>query len=317
VWLHIVLLAMTFGTTTLAGCEHQLSFLSDFGIHQPRVQGSLVTLGLPYSLTVLAILGAHEMGHYLACRYYRIGATLPFFLPDPLFPVSTVLRWLTVVLRLRVLLPFMVVIPPLAGTFGAVIRIRQPIRRKTALFDIGIAGPIAGFLVAVPALLYGLWHSNVMPVPPHMQGVALGEPLLFKAASWLVWGRPAIPFEVNIHPVAFGAWFGLLATALNLFPIAQLDGGHIAYCVFGRRAIYVTYAAVAAAFCLTLLSTSWFLFTLMMVVMLRVVGAQHPPVLDEDVPLDPARRWLALFALIMFILCFTPAPIEPLELLKH
>jgi membrane-associated protease RseP (regulator of RpoE activity) len=150
-----------------------------------------------------------------------------------------------------------------------------------------------------------------------MEGYSLGEPLLFKAASWLVWGKPPVPFEVNMHPISFAAWFGLLATAFNLFPIAQLDGGHIAYAMFGRRATYITYAGLATAFALCTYSTSWYLWTALIIAMLYIAGAKHPPVLDEDVPLDPARRWLALFALVMFVLCFTPAPIEPLELLRH
>jgi membrane-associated protease RseP (regulator of RpoE activity) len=293
VWLHVLLLLITFVTTTMIGTLHYASFASNFGMRQVRLTTGLLWYGLPYSVTILSILGAHEMGHYLACRYYRVSATLPFFLPTPPFP------------------PFM------TGTFGAVIRIRQPILWKKALFDIGIAGPIAGFLVAVPALLLGVWWSNVMPVPPNMEGYSLGEPLLFKAASWLVWGKPPVPFEVNMHPISFAAWFGLLATAFNLFPIAQLDGGHIAYAMFGRRATYITYAGLATAFALCTYSTSWYLWTALIIAMLYIAGAKHPPVLDEDVPLDPARRWLALFALVMFVLCFTPAPIEPLELLRH
>ena len=211
VWLHVLLLFLTFVTTTMIGTLHYASFASNFGMRPVRLSAELLWYGLPYSLTILSILGSHEMGHYLACRYYKVDATLPFFIPTPPFP-------------------FM-----LTGTFGAVIRIRQQILWKKALFDIGIAGPIAGFVVAVPALFLGMWLSNVKPVPPNMEGLSLGEPLLFKAAAWLVWGKPPVPFEVNMHPIAFAAWFGLLATAFNLFPIAQLDGGHIAYAMFGRR----------------------------------------------------------------------------------
>jgi membrane-associated protease RseP (regulator of RpoE activity) len=293
VWLHVLLLLLTFVTTTMIGTLHYASFASNFGMRPVRLSAGLLWYGLPYSLTILSILGSHEMGHYLACRFYKVDATLPFFIPTPPFP-------------------FM-----LTGTFGAVIRIRQQILWKKALFDIGIAGPIAGFVVAVPALFLGMWLSNVKPVPPNLEGLSLGEPLLFKAASWLLWGKPPVPFEVNMHPIAFAAWFGLLATAFNLFPIAQLDGGHIAYAMFGRRATYITYAGLAVAVALTTYSGSWFLWTVLIMAMLYIAGAKHPPVLDEDVPLDPARQWLALFALVMFVLCFTPAPIEPLELLKH
>lgn len=292
-WLHALLLLLTFVTTTMMGTLHWASFASNFGMRQVVLNWGSLWHGLPYSLTILGILGSHEMGHYVACRYYRVDATLPFFLPTPPIPLF------------------------LTGTFGAVIRIRQPIQWKKALFDIGIAGPIAGFMVAVPLLFLGMWLSNVKAVPPHMEGYSLGEPLLFKAAAWLVWGKPPVPFEINMHPISFAAWFGLLATAFNLFPIAQLDGGHIAYAVFGRRATYVTYAGLATAIALTLHSRSWLIWTALIVAMLYIVGAKHPPVFDEDVPLDSTRKWLAVFALIMFALCFTPAPIEPLELLRR
>jgi membrane-associated protease RseP (regulator of RpoE activity) len=287
VWLHALLFVLTLATTILAGAGHYGAFLSDFGVRQIPATLGLLANGLWYSLTILAILGAHEMGHYLACRYYRVDATLPYFIPAPL----------------------------LTGTFGAVIRIREPILSKRALFDIGIAGPIAGFLVAVPALFLGLLLSNTAPLPAHFSGLELGEPLLFRWGAQLVWGTPPAGETLNLHPMAFAAWFGFLATALNLFPIAQLDGGHISYAVFGRRSTTISYVMLAVAMILISVSLSWLFWTLMIVVMLFLAGARHPPVLDEDVPLDRGRVWLAVFALVMFILCFTPAPIEPLELI--
>jgi membrane-associated protease RseP (regulator of RpoE activity) len=289
VWLHVLLFVLTLITTTLTGAAQYAGFLSNFDTRTVPLSASLIWDGLSYSLTILAILGCHEMGHYLACRYYRIDATLPFFIPVP---------------------------GVLTGTFGAVIKIRQPILQKVPLFDIGIAGPIAGFVVAVPALFIGLLRSTTVPMPDHFSGLSLGEPLLFKAASWLVWGTPPDGMALNMHPMAFAAWFGLLATALNLFPIAQLDGGHISYAVFGKRATRITLAALAVASGLILVSYSWAFWTAMLFVMLFMVGAKHPPVIDEDQPLDRTRLWLAVFAAIMFILCFTPAPIEPLDLLK-
>ena len=289
VWLHALLFALTALTTTLTGLEHYAAFLSDFGANRVSAGWASIGFGAWYSATILAILGAHEMGHYLACRYYRVDATLPYFIP---------------------------MLGVLTGTFGAVIRIREPIRYKRALFDIGIAGPIAGFLVAVPVLFAGLWLSTLVPLPRHFSGLELGEPMLFKAAAWLVWGTPATGFAVNMHPMAFAAWFGLLATALNLFPIAQLDGGHIAYAVFGPRATYITYASLGVALMLTTVSLSWIVWTVMIVVMLFVAGPHHPRVMDEVVPLDRARLWLAVLALVMFALCFTPAPIELLDLVR-
>lgn len=290
IWLHGLLFLLTVLTTTATGVEHYGAFLSQFGAQPVSLGWDLLWPGFWYSGTVLAILGAHEMGHYLACRYYRINASLPYFIP--FYGVLT-------------------------GTFGAVIRIREPILYKRALFDIGIAGPIAGFVVAVPALWLGLWLSTAVPLPADFAGLALGEPLLFQWATAAVWGTTPDGLALNMHPMAFAAWFGLLATALNLFPIAQLDGGHIAYAVFGPRAIYVTYAALGAAVLLTTLSLSWLVWTVMIVVMLFMAGARHPRVMDEVVPLDRTRLWLAVFALVMFIVCFTPAPIELLDLVQR
>lgn len=251
---------------------------------------SLLLNGLWYSVAVLAILGAHEFGHYFACRYYHVNATLPFFIPVP---------------------------PPfLAGTLGAFIRIRQPIRSKRVLFDMGIAGPLAGFIVAVPALLVGLSMSHVAVVPKDFTGYELGEPLLFKLFASMTWGHVPEGYSLNMHPVAFAAWFGLLATALNLFPIGQLDGGHISYAVFGRASKRITLASVGIAIVLTFVSMSWFVWTILMVAMLFVFGPNHPSTADEDEPLDPTRKALAVVALVVFILSFTPAPMELLDLLQ-
>jgi membrane-associated protease RseP (regulator of RpoE activity) len=186
---------------------------------------------------------------------------------------------------------------------------------KRQLFDIGIAGPIAGFVVAVPLLLFGMGLSRVTQLPSDTRGfVELGEPLLFKAAAWLFWGTPPEGYSINMHPMAFAAWFGLLATALNLFPIGQLDGGHISYAVLGRKSTIVTLSTLAVLIGLTFVSSSWLVWTVLTVVMLLTFGPGHPRTIDEEVPLDRGRLWLAAFALVMFILCFTPAPIEPFDI---
>jgi membrane-associated protease RseP (regulator of RpoE activity) len=224
------------------------------------------------------------MGHYVACRYYDVDASLPYFLPIPF---------------------------TLTGTLGAFIRIREPIPYKRWLFDIGIAGPIAGFLVAVPALFIGIAMSRVVPI--HGQaGIELGEPLLLKAASWVFWGSMPETQTLVLHPIAFAAWFGLLATALNLFPVGQLDGGHISYAVLGRRSTQVTVAMIGVAILLSYRSASWIVWTVVIIAMLFAFGVRHPPVIDEDVPLDNARKILAIVAAIIFVLCFTPAPIQEL-----
>jgi membrane-associated protease RseP (regulator of RpoE activity) len=286
---HVLLLALTVVTTTFVGGLHYFGFTQGFNaeavvLPNLREPGFYLN-GLWYSATILAILGCHEMGHYVACRYYRVDASLPFFLPAPL---------------------------PLTGTLGAFIRIRERIPSRVALFDIGLAGPIAGFVIAVPALFIGLALSGVERLPETFEGVELGEPLLFRAAAWLIWGDVADGMSINMHPMAFAAWFGLLATALNLFPIGQLDGGHVAYAVLGRRSSLVTMTMLLVAIGLaTLVSSSWMVWTILMVVMLFVVGPHHPPTLDDHVELGAARHALAWFGLVMLIVCFTPAPIEP------
>jgi membrane-associated protease RseP (regulator of RpoE activity) len=283
VWLHVLLFALTIATTTLVGAANYAGFLADFTDRIQPLSWALLPRGLWYGATILAILGCHELGHYFACRYYAVDASLPFFLPAP---------------------------PPfLTGTLGAVIRIREPFPSKRALFDIGIAGPIAGFVVLVPALFIGVGLSHVARVPPGFIGEELGEPLLFKLASWLFFGHVPDGYSVNLHPMAFAAWFGMLATALNLFPIGQLDGGHISYAVLGHRSIYVTYAAVGVLGALTFFAGSWAFFALLTVIMLFVFGRHHPRVWDEHVPLDRTRLWFAFGALVIFVLCFTPAPI--------
>ena len=291
-WLHLVLFLLTVASTLMVGADHFAGFYGDFGTRTVDLSATALLLsGLWYSASILAILGAHEFGHYYACRYYGVDASLPFFLPAPL---------------------------PLTGTLGAFIRIRQPIPGKRELFDIGIAGPIAGFMVAVPVLLVGMGLSRITALPGNTSGfVELGEPLLFKAVAWLYWGTPPDGYSINMHPMAFAAWFGMLATALNLFPIGQLDGGHISYAVLGRKSTIVTLGTVGALIALTFVSTSWLVWTALTVVMLLTFGPRHPRTIDEHVPLDKARLWLALFALVMFVVCFTPAPVEPLDLVAR
>lgn len=282
IWLHVALFLATLATTMYMGAGHHAGFLADFSDDVPRVE---LLQGAWYSLTILAILGIHELGHYFACRYYRVDASLPYFLPVPFVPT---------------------------GTFGAFIRIRQRIPTKAMLFDIGAAGPIAGFVVAVPALFAGVALSRVVPLPPadSVELISLGEPLLFRAAAWLIWGALPDGHAINLHPMGFAAWFGLLMTALNLFPIGQLDGGHISYAALGARSTSLTLWGVAVVVGLTFVSLSWLLWAVMMVAMLLVLGPRHPRTLDDHVPLDGRRRRIALATAAIFVLCFTPAPIQ-------
>jgi membrane-associated protease RseP (regulator of RpoE activity) len=285
---HIFLLILTLITTTLVGGDRYLNFVQDFG----RVTVSMgiwdkLAHGLWYSATIIAILGAHEMGHYFACRRYKVDATLPYFLPLYLGPGGLQI-----------------------GTLGAVIRIREAFPSRKVLFDVGVAGPIAGFVILVPALLLGMYLSQVTVSPPPEMLRLIGKPLLFRAVRWLVFGPIPDGSIVNLHPMVWAAWFGMLATALNLLPFGQLDGGHITYATLGRVSTTISMATVILAVVMTYFSLTWLLMTTLMLVMLFVFGPRHPPVLNEYEPLDNRRRAVAVFALAMLVLCFTPFPLE-------
>jgi membrane-associated protease RseP (regulator of RpoE activity) len=284
IWLHVLLFVLTAATTTSLGVLHYLSFASDLGTREVSFTTSAVLQGLLYSATILGILGAHEMGHYLACRVYGVDATLPFFIP----------------------------FPSIAGTLGAVIRIRQAFPTRRALFDIGIAGPIAGFIALIPALFIGLKLSTIVATPVQMEGWNLGEPLLFRGAAHLVFGTIPNGYSLNIHPMVFASWFGMLATAWNLLPFGQLDGGHLIYATLGDRSRYFSYATVILAIVMCFITYSWLMMTVMMVAMLYFLGPRHPRVLSEYEPLGRGRYALFVFAIVMFVLCFTPVPIDPL-----
>ena len=286
-WKHILLFAITLVTTTLVGAQRYAAFLSEFGRAIPPDYLALLPQGLWYSGTILAILGAHEMGHYIACRIYRVDATLPYFIP--LYLGTQILQ---------------------IGTLGAVIRIREQFPTRKVLFDVGIAGPIAGFVVLVPALFIGMYMSQLTTIPEGAQLTFIGKPLLFRAARWLVFGTVTDGAIVNLHPIVFAAWFGMLATALNLLPFGQLDGGHITYATLGRASTLISLATVALALVMTFISLSWILMTFLMLLMLLLFGPKHPRVVDEYEPLGRGRQRLALFALAMLVLCFTPIPIQ-------
>lgn len=234
--------------------------------------------GIPYAAWLVAILGCHEMGHYLACRYYRIDATPPLFLPGPVFPF---------------------------GTLGAFIRIRSPFPDRKSLFDVGVAGPLAGFVVTVPALLVGLARSQVVPAEGS-GGIELGDSLLMLALTRLA--APEIPegHTLLLHPAAYAGWVGLFATALNLLPVGQLDGGHMIYAVsrrFHRAASLVTLGALLA-----LGVGLYYPWAFWAGVLGLLMGPRHPPLLDESRPLSAGRALVALLCLAIFVLCFIPTP---------
>jgi membrane-associated protease RseP (regulator of RpoE activity) len=282
-WWHVLLLFGTLAFTTIVGAEYYGSYASDFRQTSVRLQAPLIVYGFWYSLTLLAILGAHEMGHYVFCRRYNIDASLPYFIPAPL---------------------------PMTGTLGAVIKIREPFPTRRVLFDIGVGGPIAGFVVLVPALVIGMSMSRVIPIPKGIPLLFAGEPLLFQWVAALFFGDLPAGHTLNCHPMVWAAWFGMLATALNLLPFGQLDGGHITYASLGRWSAPISIATVGVAILLTYNSSSWLFMTVMMLVMLLLLGPRHPRVIYEYEPLPPSRYVIAVIALVIFILCFTPVPID-------
>ncbi len=285
-WLYVLFFLLTVLTTLIVGTRMESNFqrgipslslddnfLSVFpwAFHHP----TRLVLGIPFSFTLMLILFAHEMGHYLYCRYYGVNATLPFFVP----------------------------FPSLFGTMGAFIRIKSPIRSRAALFDIGIAGPIAGFVFAIVALIAGLLLSKPMPalaLPPDLE---FGYPLIFRLAHHML--GPSVPLtRMNLSPVAIAAWVGMFATALNLLPGGQLDGGHIVFSISPRVHRFISTLTILILIPLGIYRwTGWLLWA----VLLGVSGMRHPMV-PEWPGIVGRRRWLAGFAIIMLALTFTPTP---------
>jgi membrane-associated protease RseP (regulator of RpoE activity) len=238
--------------------------------------------GLPFAVSILAILGAHEMGHYLVSRRRRLDVSLPFFLPGLPFP------------------------PPLPGTFGALIRIRSPILDKRTLLEVGCSGPLSGILVAVPVLVIGLLLSPVRELPGRaLEGIQLGEPLLFKLICWLTLGALGPEQHVLLHPVGFAGWLGLLITALNLLPVGQLDGGHVIYALFPTWHRRISVAAIGTLVVFGVFTwQGWLLWATVLI----VLGLRHPPPYYDWIPLDRRRRALGLLTIVVFVLTFTPIP---------
>jgi hypothetical protein len=285
-WLYGLLFLLTLLTTTLVGATMQWDFDHNVAFDLERSLDAVsrvwrhpaqLVAGLPFSLTLLTILLAHEFGHYLACVYYRVDASLPYFLPAP----------------------------TLTGTFGAFIRIRSMIESKQALFDIGIAGPLAGFVFLLPALAIGLAFSKVIPGIAHQTSLHFGVPTL----QWLL-ERAIFPgvksADIYLHPVGRAAWVGVLATALNLLPIGQLDGGHILYAMRADQHRLISRIAIAA---LVPLGFFYWWAWLFWAAVLFWLGRRHPYIFDPS-PLSPGRRQLGWLALLIFALCFMAAPVR-------
>lgn len=312
---HILLLAVTFCTATIAGSMFPFGRFDSFPVADPETFGDFLQFiftlpgryvsliadaitnlyanpqeliyGVSFALSLLFILICHEMGHYVACRIYKVDATLPFFLPTP--PM----------------------IGP-AGTFGAFIKILSPMPSRKAVFDIGVAGPIAGFIALIPVAVVG-----VMTMEPATQqqlaspsGLTFSDPLFMKLAGWIIGADPAVSVGNAFY---FAAWVGLLVTALNLIPSGQLDGGHAIYAVLGEKVHFwtgrVAFAVMAMLSILGMYffnSPSGFLIAIILAVMMRV---KHPRPWDQS-PLGTKRNVIAILALVIFILCFVPFPIQ-------
>jgi membrane-associated protease RseP (regulator of RpoE activity) len=241
--------------------------------------------GYPYAFGIMLILGAHELGHYFAARRRKIAVTLPYFLPNPLD----------------------VFLIGLIGTFGAFIQLRQPIRNRKMLLEIGAAGPLAGLIFAIPILLLGLATS---PVKEIQTGIVEGNSLLYAVAKIITFGRflPDGTYDVYVNQLAWAGWTGLLVTGLNLIPIGQLDGGHVMYALFGNRAKSLYFPVMAILTLLVLTTGGTFI---LMLFLLLLLGRTHAVPLDDITPLDPPHRLVAIVTLVVFALVFVPVPLTP------
>jgi membrane-associated protease RseP (regulator of RpoE activity) len=243
------------------------------------VASTLMVGGPAYSITIILILLGHEMGHYCMSRRYGVRATLPYFLP---FPFS----------------PF--------GTLGAVIRMESTVSSRKTLFDTGAAGPFTSLILSIPAIAIGLRFSEVIPASQIKEGtIRLADPLLFSFIQNLVMGEVAKNHDILLHPIGYAGWVGLFVTALNLLPVGQLDGGHIAYALFGKKSRIIFFLAIAImAFITVFENPGWILLLILFI----LFGFRHPAPLDDQTPLDGKRKLLGGIAFLFFFLSFTPSP---------
>ncbi len=270
-YLHIALFIVTFLTTLAAGALQK-------GVNIFREPGRIIE-GLPFAGTLMTILLCHELSHYAASKRHHTRATLPYFIPAP----------------------------SIIGTFGAFIKMKSPIITRKALIDIGASGPISGFIVSVIACIAGLSMSEIVSVSGTEGALSLGDSILFSLLSRVILGVAPDNYDILLHPVAFAGWIGLFVTSLNLIPVGQLDGGHIAFAVLGERHKYISIALVVVLAILGILYwEGWALWAVLML----ILGIKHPPVLYWEVPLDPKRRFIGILTFIIFIITFIPSPFK-------
>lgn len=273
-WLNWALLGTTICTTVVAG-----TFLAGA---DPFVGAKNLIKGIPFSFTLLLILGSHELGHYFACKLQGIQATLPYFIPvpPPFFPL---------------------------GTFGAIIRINAPIRDKKGLLKVGAAGPIIGFIMAIPIVIIGLKLSKFELLAPGKEHLLLGNSIIFWGLTKLFTQLPPPGYDLSLHPVAFAGWVGLFVTAINLLPIGQLDGGHISYALFGSKSRFIGLPFVVAMVILGLNWPGWLFWAILILIF---IGVRHPPPLNDISPLDSSHKIIGAISLLIFIITFVPTPFK-------
>ena len=285
-WIQAFLFALTLFTTSAVGARMARNFAQGQPVFRMESDGwaflvpferpAVLLDGLPFSLTLLAILLAHEFGHWGMCRRYGLDASLPYFLPAPTF----------------------------IGTFGAFIRIRSLIYSRRELFDVGVAGPLAGFALIVPALYFGYAWSKIVPGVERRGDLVFGTPLIFRYFEQVLFPGVSTA-DICLHPVAWAAWAGAFATALNLLPIGQLDGGHILYAWFGQRQLTLSKIFIAMLIPLGFVYWPWWIWA----VVLWLFGRKHPYIHDY-VGLDARRKVIAILAFLIFAICFMPTPVE-------
>lgn len=269
-YLNIILFVLTFLSTLTVGALYE-------GVNLMK-EPLQIYKGLPFSVTLLAILLAHELSHYLSSRKHRVDATLPYFIPAP----------------------------TIFGTFGAFIKMKSPIATRNALMDIGASGPIAGFVLSVFASVIGLFFSKVAPVNNVSGGFIFGDSLLFAGLSRLIVGPMPANYDVVLNPIAFAGWIGFFVTSLNLIPVGQLDGGHIAYALLGERHTNLSKVLIGV---LVLLGFFGWEGWMVWAVLLIILGFRHPPIMYPTIPLDPKRKLIGWAALVIFVLTFIPVPV--------
>jgi membrane-associated protease RseP (regulator of RpoE activity) len=267
-WINILLFIITFITTTLAGSQTAES------------AGSIILSGLPFSITIMAILLSHEMGHYLAARHFGIRATLPYFIP----------------------------FPSIIGTMGAVIKIKSPIKDRKALFYIGAMGPVSGFILSLAAVIAGVYLSEIKPLPAVTDGFlpVFGDSYLFAFITEAIHGNIPAGYDIYLSPYAWAGWIGFLVTSLNLMPMGQLDGSHILYALLGRKQIFFGWAMFIALIILSFVWPGWIVWIIIALFFLMI---GHPPV-EDGAALSPGEKALGWICVIIFFLTFIPVPVR-------